>query len=359
MKLQLPLLLLPLLLPLSAATAAATAAAAADSKVATADALQATLDALTAAVDFVSDNIDSVNLDGAIGLRMAEGQTKALLAHYWSRLPQGAAARLAELHSRAGRAANRAVQSVRRRTPVYYANAGNMIREHFWDTFYPARPLPRAAVRAADKDKDFDEKFSDDCIKEFYGPDGKSPGCSVSERCWRGLVLPTGLTGYSLTHQLFYLMNGVQAGCLSNLTAQARAHPPAGTDGSLAGVFDNFCARIFVEASKLETAGFPKPDRDLFMEQVGLCGLAGYPEFARWRWLPVLLSWQRANGCFGEFPGELINPSNFDPGLYGNYKRRRKRAEMRMPEGCLSHRTSVAIAGLTAYCRRLVETLAD
>uniref|UniRef100_A0A1I8H9V9 Transposase n=1 Tax=Macrostomum lignano TaxID=282301 RepID=A0A1I8H9V9_9PLAT len=233
------------------------------------------------------------------------GQTKALLAHYWSRLPQGAVARLAELHSR------------------------------------PAEP-----------------------------PTGPSSRCAGGRRCTtpevarllglRALLARPGAAhrthaGYSLTHQLFYLMNGVQAGCLSNLTAQARATlPPAPTAVGLAGVFDNFLRK------DLQTAGFPKPDRDLFMRAGG----------SLWAWratrnspdgagLPVLLSWQRANGCFGEFPGELINPSNFDPGLYGNYKRRRKRAEMRMPEGCLSHRTSVAIAGLTAYCRRLVETLAN
>lgn len=85
-------------------------------------------------------------------------------------------------------------------------------------------------------------------------------------------------------------------------------------------------------------------------------------EIAKWKWLPLILSFQRPNGCFGILPGEEINPKNFDSHGYGKAKRSfviRKRVEQRMSaDGCLSHRISVALSALVAYVRRLMEHLA-
>lgn len=59
-----------------------------------------------------------------------------------------------------------------------------------------------------------------------------------------------------------------------------------------------------------------------------------------------------------------MDPENFNPQRYGNY-RRRKRSEMMMDAGesiqevCLAHRTGVALMALAAYTRRMVEEIVN
>lgn len=340
--------------------------------------LSATLDAVERAVAYMGRHAKSANLDGGIGLRTVEGQFGALLARHWTRLPIWLVTRLRSIQFEAGRVAKEMSDSVRKTTPSYFSNAGQLLDSHAWDIFFPNRRLPlasrpallREAARVAragraDADDDgFDEKFSDDCIREFYGAGGQ-PRCSISSGCWNTLVRSEGRKDYFLTHQVFYLLSGINANCLYNLTVMARSQsssPEANVDDHpLRRLFDRFCGRVLVAASEQEAEGFPAINRDLFMEQIGLCGLAGYTsEFGQARWRGPVLSWQRANGCYGAFPNEPIASENFNPKRYGNYRRRRrrKRSEALMAgDGCLSHRTSVALDALVAFTRQQVESL--
>lgn len=127
-------------------------------------------------------------------------------------------------------------------------------------------------------------------------------------------------------------------------------------------LFDGYCANVYAEALGYEKRNFPSEIRDLFMEQIGLCGEAGYTQMAQWRWLPLIMSWERSSGCYGFFFDEQVDEHNFDYSTYGKVKRglsRRKRVEQIIAhKGCLSHRTSVAQSALLAYVRRLVEYVA-
>lgn len=70
-----------------------------------------------------------------------------------------------------------------------------------------------------------------------------------------------------------------------------------------------------------------------------------------------IISWQNIMGCYHKFDTEEMNPENFDPNVYGHYKRRR-RSEQLLSDGqqaCLSHRTSVAMTALSGYLRYLIE----
>ncbi|KAL3310916.1 hypothetical protein Ciccas_010511 [Cichlidogyrus casuarinus] len=115
---------------------------------------------------------------------------------------------------------------------------------------------------------------------------------------------------------------------------------------------------IYNDAEKYASTGSVIPElHDLFMEQIGLCGEAGYTEMARSDWLSMILSWQDSSGCFKQMQSELMNQQNFDPKKYGNF---RKRAETRIitrqGNHCLAHRTSVALSALSVYLRALVES---
>ena len=90
--------------------------------------------------------------------------------------------------------------------------------------------------------------------------------------------------------------------------------------------------------------------------------MAGFTEVVRPEWLDPIIAWQNSDsGCYYKFRNELLDPENFDPLRYGNY---RKRSEAVMTGGendeefCLSHRTGVALFALAAFTRRLVEQLA-
>ncbi len=97
---------------------------------------------------------------------------------------------------------------------------------------------------------------------------------------------------------------------------------------------------------------------------VGLCAIAGFTQIARPRWLPHILGWQNStSGCFHRFVGENLDPENFNPARYGNFRRRRRSESIMSArrggdeEFCLSHRTAVALVALAGYTRRLVETM--
>lgn len=92
--------------------------------------------------------------------------------------------------------------------------------------------------------------------------------------------------------------------------------------------------------------------------------MAGFTEIARPEWLDQIISWQNSSsGCYYKFRDEILDPENFNPLRYGNY---RKRSEALMTGGgsiseeeevCLSHRTGVALYALAAFTRRFVEQL--
>ncbi|OON14044.1 hypothetical protein X801_10168 [Opisthorchis viverrini] len=121
---------------------------------------------------------------------------------------------------------------------------------------------------------------------------------------------------------------------------------------------ERLCSRVAKEIKYIESMNYPSELRDLFMEQVGICGYAGFLSVCQPKYLEQILSWQASNGCFHIFNKEVIAPENFDPNRYGHY--RRKRSEQALsagPEACLSHRTSVALFALSSFMTLYMESL--
>uniref|UniRef100_A0A1I8JQ14 Peptidase_M13 domain-containing protein n=1 Tax=Macrostomum lignano TaxID=282301 RepID=A0A1I8JQ14_9PLAT len=300
------------------------------------------------------------------------GQFGALLSNYWSRLPLWLCGPT-EIDSTTPPAwlPRKRQKLCKKNTPVYYANAGQLIADHSWDIFFPSRRLSLrfaaalleeaaatidAAASGDNQEEDgFDEKFSDDCIHEFYGRMGATSPASLhhlASLLADAMVRSEGRRDYYLTHQ---------ANCLYNLTELAQSRPASvdlSGDGSpLQRLLDKFCGRILVAAAAQEAAGFPVINRDLFMEQIGLCSASGYvAEFGQPSWHRAVLSWQRANGCYGAFPNELVARENFNPARYGNYRRKRSEGadgQRRLP----LPPDIVALDALVGFTRQQVEHL--
>lgn len=57
------------------------------------------------------------------------------------------------------------------------------------------------------------------------------------------------------------------------------------------------CSEILVEFSFIADSGYPEQFKDLFMEQLFVCGLNGFKEFLHPAHLSRILGWQKDN-CF-------------------------------------------------------------
>ncbi|XP_076044871.1 uncharacterized protein LOC143027469 [Oratosquilla oratoria] len=190
----------------------------------------------------------------------------------------------------------------------------------------------------------------------------RKTSCSVSLSCWKTMTEP-GYTGYSLTHQVLYLILAMQKGCLPLLDDLAAAEGLVSSRRLLLSL----CTNVLKEALLVEQARFPDHRRDLFMEQGAVCGLLGFREFFRLPWLTQILAWQKPSGCFGESSSrwtkeelpeeEEEEEEKEEEEPSGSRLKREERPLGRPGEGCLSHRTGVAVGYLALFVRALVQDL--
>ncbi|CAH1395911.1 unnamed protein product [Nezara viridula] len=88
--------------------------------------------------------------------------------------------------------------------------------------------------------------------------------------------------GYTLSHQVLYFS-----------LAAAMSPLPFTRD-----LLDKRCGRVLTEVNTILKNGMPLKLRDLFVEDVAVCGLSNYPEFLTNRVLDFILSLQHSSGCF-------------------------------------------------------------
>ncbi|KAF8771145.1 UPF0764 protein C16orf89 like protein [Argiope bruennichi] len=100
------------------------------------------------------------------------------------------------------------------------------------------------------------------------------------------------------------------------------------------------------DAKITELTGFPGSHHDLFMEQIGLCGIWGYKDFNKPEWLDKILEWQEPSGCYAS----AKKYECFDVPAAMSHTRV-KREEKILSDGCLSHETGVALLALVANVR--------
>ncbi|GAB1607016.1 uncharacterized protein LOC115217506, partial [Argonauta hians] len=254
-----------------------------------------------------------------------------------------------DIQKMAERLSDMSIKHIAHNYPYYYAKIGKLLEKHFWEIDHVTRPLNMDLVSSLPiqpGEEQLKESISDDCIAELLGTRPHATGtCQVSDLCWTLMTGP-GYSGYSLSHELFYLQIGQQAGCTKALAAKAVRFNKFPLD-TLSG---SFCSSMWLEANNQSRHGYSPASNDLFMEQIGLCGMQGYYQFAEAAWLKHILSWQSQDGCYRGWPLEFITQDQHS---------RQKREEKILDDGCMCHRTTVASIALSQFTRYLLENLGE
>ncbi|NP_001404075.1 UPF0764 protein C16orf89 homolog isoform 6 [Mus musculus] len=150
-----------------------------------------------------------------------------------------------------------------------------------------------------------------------------------------------GCSGYSLSHQLLFFLWARMQGCTEGLFLQSQHY------------MDIFCANMMELNHRAEAVGYAYPTQDLFMENIMFCGMAGFSDFYKLRWLEAILSWQNPQvGCFGR-PDTKGEPSEV-PHQQGILRRVRRREKL-FADGCSCHNTATAVAALGGFLYILAE----
>ncbi|EPY77163.1 hypothetical protein CB1_001303003 [Camelus ferus] len=218
------------------------------------------LSALERATSFLKKRLPEINLDGVVGFRVLEEFQPTIESGFW-KLPR-----------------------------AWTRTNASMV----YPTFEPQ--------------DSFSEESSDLCLVQLLGTraDGSQP-CRLSDFC-RTLMTRPGCSGYCLSHQLLFFLVARMRGCTKGLFRQSQRY------------MNLFCANMMDLNRRAETIGYAYQTRDLFMENIMLCGIGGFSDFYKLRWLEAILSWQKLQeGCFGR------------------------------PDGCSSHNTAMAVAALGGF----------
>ncbi|XP_041365036.1 UPF0764 protein C16orf89 homolog [Gigantopelta aegis] len=333
--------------------------------------LASAIRALNSALHFFHQEYRNVNLDAIIGTRTVEGSLTVLLNRLDSSgqselLPKQYIRNIRALRDLAGTVSELATPYVALKYPHYYKRIGAILSKGFWELDYPSRDLSSSMVIWPHRNHEaMREKSSDLCLSELFGTGEKTTQtCRISDRCWDMMTKP-GYSGYSLSHEVFYLEIAERFGCLPQVLTKILMN----RQPSVTALREAFCANMFEEAKLIEIDGFMVHRRDLFMENAALCGMLGYRDFFNSDWLEKILSWQTpGRGCYVASPLEVFPHDDVEleqseeiidnkslKKRNASTKSRVKREEKKLPDGCLCHRTTVAAGALAQYVRYITE----
>ncbi|CAL1542241.1 unnamed protein product [Lymnaea stagnalis] len=316
----------------------------------TLDYLVRTLDGLELTLDFFQREHRVVNLDAVIGTRIVEATFNVLLQRLDSsdltpKIPPYVMSRIQHLRDAARDVSKAATPYIISNEPDYYDHIGPVIAEGLFELDYDSRDISQTSlVWPYNPQEAMREEDSDGCLAEIFGT-SNGMTCAISNKCWKQMTA-LGYSGYSLSHEIFYLELAERFGCQLEMQWQMISH----SQPSLRKLQDVFCANMLFEANLIAKRGFPARHQDLFMEQAALCGLLGFREFFNNDWLVQILSWQdKTDGCY-KWSGWPGNKSK-----HATHQTRIKREEKRVDNGCLCHRTTVAASALSQYVRYILE----
>ncbi|GIX94932.1 UPF0764 protein C16orf89 [Caerostris darwini] len=292
--------------------------------------LDRALHALDRGLSFMEDRIEDINLDAVLGTRLVEEHLSTLL-EFEPRTVSAISGRLVALQDKARRISEVGSQNVRSNDPDYSEAVGRVMDPSKKPLWHPSRQTSPALVLKPlpCSQSAFNETNSDTCLQEVVGTRSKR-ACRVSRRCTDVMSSPR-QQGYILTHQVLYWQMLQMRDCVHDV--------PESLQMSL-------CSNVMRDAERIAHALYPRTHRDLFMEQIGLCGLWGFRDFRRSEWLDTILSWQQPSGCFNDrAKWQCVDDLRPDP------PGREKRREKVLPDGCLSHKTTVALLAIAVNIR--------
>lgn len=327
---------------------------------ATKDVLDLVITALDRALLFFAKEYKKLNLDAVIGTRIVASQLKVLLRRLdvlhsrFSEVEPEVVEVLRDLQTAATVVSDSATPYIARTSPEYYKKIHNLLDSHLWELDYNSRDVNRSRIiEPIYVGEVMHENDSDECLEEIFGT-GKTPqACQISDVCWHRMTKP-GYTRFSLSHQLLFLVTGLRFGCYPQMLQKAFQYSQPDIDSLSADI----CANLLRDVEDFSAHGLVLEDQDIFMEDAALCGMLGYRQFFRLEWITAILSWQRKSGCFGDYREAFPTKEGKTDSEYfkrSDVNTRVKREEKFLDDGCLAHKTTVALGALVNYVRYIIE----
>ncbi|PSN37929.1 hypothetical protein C0J52_12237 [Blattella germanica] len=175
------------------------------------------------------------------------------------------------------------------------------------------------------------ELESDECIAELVN----TTVCNMSEKCKDIMTNNEEVHGYPLTHRLLYF----QLGCSENSKF-------VDVEKQIIGL----CSAILKENMNIAKMGIPAAFRDLFLEQISLCGMEGFAEFLNPYYIDWVIHLQTPDGCFTQ-RNEIMTTT----GEELEHSHRVKREDGELGDDCTMHITGMAAIFLSVNIRGILE----
>ncbi|XP_055008511.1 UPF0764 protein C16orf89 homolog [Boleophthalmus pectinirostris] len=308
------------------------------------------LNSLARGADFLERQHDHINLDGVVGYLMLQAELKQAVQSWPHSDPVSWAqrSRAVVLIRRLEQSLERAVNAVKQNDPNYYREFEPLLTWSFWLVPVSWSSTDPSLVYSSTLSSEcYDEQLSDKCLTLLLGT-WKQNGtpCIVTKQC-RDMMTRFGCPFYSLSHQLLYFMIGHMKGCSDLLKGDTRPSRLNMTEQSYQRIF---CSNMMKTNQDLLTDGLGALNADIFLENILVCGLAGFSDFYKVDWLQHILRLQDVEmGCFGRdrnVVSERIGEELLEQ-LQPHH--RVKRREKVLLDGCSSHMTGVAVGALGGY----------
>lgn len=302
------------------------------------------LSALERAALFLEERLPGINLDCVVGFQVLEVQLRGA-QDQWAPDPllRPLSLRTKQLADRLAALRHRSLFYLKLSDPKYFREFLPSLQPGFWK-------LPRTWTRtnaslvypAPEPEDSFSEESSDACLVQLLGTGtNSSQPCGISDFC-RTLMTQPNCSGYSLSHQLLFFLWARMQGCTEGLFRHSQHY------------ISVFCANMMDLNRRAEAIGYAYPTRDLFMENIMFCGLSGFSDFYKLRWLEAILSWQKQReGCFGKPAAKEQGHPEGPP--HQQRVLRVKRREKQFTDGCSCHNTAMAVAALGGFLYVLAE----
>ncbi|XP_055754014.1 UPF0764 protein C16orf89 homolog [Salvelinus fontinalis] len=290
------------------------------------------LASLAKSASFLEQEHGNINLDGVVGYIILQAELKEAVRTWPHTDPLSWSQRTATvtLVKRLDQSLAKAVTELEKTDPKYYREFEPLLIWTFWSVPHEwSSTDPSLAYSSGRTMECYDETQSDKCMTLLLGT-WKNNGtpCIVTKSC-RDTMTRFGCPNYSLSHQLLYFMLGANRGCSAMLKGDMRASRANLTERQYQGIF---CSNMLKGNMDIIQKDFTGETQDIFIENILLCGLAGFSDFLKVDWLQHILRLQDQEvGCFTQ------------------PHRRVKRRERMLKDGCSSHITGVSVSALGGY----------
>ncbi|KAL3201185.1 hypothetical protein MRX96_043045 [Rhipicephalus microplus] len=231
-----------------------------------------------------------------------------------------------------------AIERVLHTTNIPILSRGVLRRNLWTDPPISAGVEPAENTSGVTSHHNLNENTSDACMTQLFTR-GSCRG--VNSTCWETMT-GGNHSGYSLTHQVLFLTIAFKINCTAVMErfSEMYKQPPAAQN------LASKCAAVAKEAQSVAESGFSARKRDLFLEQVTVCGFLDRDVFKNTSFIEAALSWQRDDGCLESWRHRK----------HRKHRRRVKREERVDDDGCSMHMTSVGAAALATWLGTLVRS---